>query len=120
MVPSIVFCIYAGPISDRIGQKPLMMMPIIGFIFSSIAAMVNYTFIEVIPIELLYFESLPAFFGGIPVYYLGIYSYGSLVTKPEERAHRIARLDGTETLATLVGTLISPGTHFLEFHKSDQ
>jgi predicted MFS family arabinose efflux permease len=62
----------------------------------------------VLPIEFFYLESLPAFFGGLVVYYLGIYGYGASVTEPGERAHRIARLDGTETLATMLGTLLSP------------
>ena len=112
----MVFCVYAGPLSDHFGQKPLIMLPLIGYIFSSIAGFINYTFIDSIPIEFLYFETVYAFFGGIAVYYLGIYSYGSRVSKPEERAHRIARLDGVETLATVIGTLISPGT---QLHSSD-
>ena len=115
-IPGMVFCIYAGPLSDHFGQKPLIMLPLIGYIFSSIAGFINYTFIDSIPIEFLYFETVYAFFGGIAVYYLGIYSYGSRVSKPEERAHRIARLDGVETLATVIGTLISPGT---QLHSSD-
>ena len=115
-IPGMVFCIYAGPLSDHFGQKPLIMLPLIGYIFSSIAGFINYTFIDSIPLEFLYFETVYAFFGGIAVYYLGIYSYGSRVSKPEERAHRIARLDGVETLATVIGTLISPGT---QLHSSD-
>ena len=115
-IPGMVFCVYAGPLSDHFGQKPLIMLPLIGYIFSSIAGFINYTFIDSIPLEFLYFETVYAFFGGIAVYYLGVYSYGSRVSKPEERAHRIARLDGVETLATVIGTLISPGT---QLHSSD-
>ena len=109
-VPAIVYSLYAGPISDRSGQKPLIMLPLIGFIFSAISGILTYAFIETIPIEFFYFESVYAFFGGVPVYYLGIYNYGAMVSKPEDRAHRIAILDGVETLATLIGTLLSPGT----------
>ena len=49
-----------------------------------------------------------AFFGGLAVYYLGVYSYGTDVSKPEDRAYRLARLDGIETVAVVVGTSLSP------------
>jgi hypothetical protein len=69
---------------------------------------VNYAFIETLPLEFLYLDNIAAFFGGSTVYYLGVYSYGTTVTKPEERAHRLARLDGVETLGNVLGTLLSP------------
>ena len=75
----------------------------------AISGIVTFAFIETIPLEFFYFESVYAFFGGLPVYYLGVYNYGAMVSKPEDRAHRIAILDGVETLATLIGTLLSPG-----------
>jgi hypothetical protein len=48
------------------------------------------------------------FFGGYAVYYLGVYSYGTTVTQAPERAYRLTRLDGIESLASIVGTLASP------------
>jgi membrane protein DedA with SNARE-associated domain len=61
-----------------------------------------------LPLEFFYLDSISSFFGGSTVYYLGVYSYGTTVTKPKERAHRLARLDGVETLANIIGTLLSP------------
>jgi MFS family permease len=107
-VPGILFSLYAGPLSDKFGRKPLLMFPIVGYIFSAIGGMINYSFLNTLPLEFFYIETLPAFFGGLVVYYLGMYGYGASVSEPEERAHRIARLDGTETLATVAGTLLSP------------
>ncbi len=84
------------------------MFPIVGYFFSAIGGIISYVFLETLPLEFFYIETLPAFFGGLVVYYLGLYGYGASVSEPEERAHRIARLDGTETLATIAGTLLSP------------
>ena len=107
-IPGILFSLYAGPLSDKFGRKPLLMFPIVGYFFSAIGGIINYMFLETLPLEFFYIETLPAFFGGLVVYYLGMYGYGASVSEPEERAHRIARLDGTETLATIAGTLLSP------------
>ena len=107
-IPGIVFAIYAGPLSDHFGRKPLMMLPILGYLISAIGGIINYAFLESLPLEFFFVDTIPAFFGGLIVYYLGQYGYGASVTKPEERAHRIARLDGSEYIATLIGTLLSP------------
>ena len=107
-VPGILFSLYAGPLSDKFGRKPLMMFPILGFIFSSIGGIINYAFLESLPLQFFYIDTIPTFLGGMVVYYLGLYGYGASVSEPEERAHRIARLDGVETIATMVGTLLSP------------
>jgi len=69
---------------------------------------VNYAFIETLPLEFFYFDSIASFFGGSTVYFLGVYSFGTTVTTPKERAYRLARLDGIETLAVIIGTLLSP------------
>jgi hypothetical protein len=38
----------------------------------------------------------------------GVYTYGASVCSDADRSHRIARLDGIETMATVAGTLLSP------------
>jgi hypothetical protein len=38
----------------------------------------------------LYFQ-LWFFFGGMMVYYMGMYGYGTDITTPDERAYRLAR-----------------------------
>jgi hypothetical protein len=49
----------------------------VGFVLSAISGIINFTFIDSFPLEFFYFESVYAFFGGISVYYLGIYNYGA-------------------------------------------
>ena len=107
-VPGIFFSLYAGPLSDRFGRKPVLMIPILGTALQAFGGLINYIFLDSLPLEFFYIETISTFFGGMVVYYLGVYGYGASVSEPEERAHRIARLDGTEYLATLIGTLLSP------------
>ena len=107
-VPGVIYSLYAGPLSDTLGRKPAIMIPLIGFIFTSISGIINFAFIKELPLEFFYLETISSFFGGFTIYYLGIYSYGASVSEPNDRAHRIARLDGVETLSIMIGTLLSP------------
>ena len=106
-VPRIIFSLYGGPISDQIGRKPIILIPILGHAFMALSGIINYAFIETLPLEFLYLENISAFFGGLDLYYLGVYSYGTSVTTTENRAYRISRLDGTETIAMVIGIYVS-------------
>ena len=46
--------------------------------------------------------------GGGAVWYLGMYSFAADITTVEERASRMARFDGFEQTAYIVGTALSP------------
>ena len=107
-VPIIAFSIIAGALSDVFGRKPLILVPLIGDFLSAISSIINFAFIETLPMEFFYAEKINSFFGGYAVYYLGIYSYGTSVTKQNERTHRLSRLDGTETFAMVIGTILAP------------
>ncbi len=107
-VPLVIFSVIAGALSDVFGRKPLILFPLIGYLLNALANIVNYAFIEDLPVEFFYLNRIGYFFGGYAVYYLGIFSYVTTVTKPTERAYRLTRLDGIETLASIIGTLISP------------
>jgi hypothetical protein len=45
--------------------------------------------------------------GGMGVYYMGMYSFGASVAKPDERSVLLARYDGVERLGNLIGNLCS-------------
>ena len=106
-VPRIIFSLYGGPFSDKLGRKPILLIPILGYIFTALSGIINYAFIETLPLEFFYLETISSFFGGLDLYYLGVYSYGTSVTTTENRAYRISRLDGVETIAMVTGTLLS-------------
>ena len=103
-VPAFIYSLFAGALSDDFGRKPLMVFPMIGNVLVSVSLLVNYLFIETLPVEFFWMAKLSQYFGGISVLYLGTYGYVAIITTPEERAYRLARLDGVETLATIAGT----------------
>jgi len=107
-VPIIFFSIIAGALSDEFGRKPPLLFPMMGNLLAMIIELFNYAYLDVLPVQFFYLDSIYAFFGGYAVYYLGMYSFVTHVTKPKERAHRLARLDGTELLGYVSGTLMSP------------
>ena len=50
-----------------------MVFPIIGKLVSDVGMIINYAFIEKVPIELFFIEPVDSFFGGGAVFYLGKY-----------------------------------------------
>ena len=106
--PLILFSIIAGALSDVFGRKPLLLYPLCGYLIGSIMNIINYAFIEVLPVEFFYMNRINALFGGYAVMWLGIYGYVTTVTKPGERAYRLTRLDGVMTLSSVTGTFLSP------------
>ena len=107
-VPALIYTLFVGALSDDLGRKPLIIIPLIGGILSAVSDVFMYIYLETLPLEFFYLEQFYYFLGGSPVYYLGFYGYGSSITSFKERASRLARFDGTETLAILCGTALSP------------
>ena len=72
-VPSVFYSFFAGSLSDDYGRKPLIILPTFGVVIGMILSIINYSFIETLPIEFFYISG-PAwwmFLGGNAVYYLG-------------------------------------------------
>ena len=106
--PLIFFTIIAGALSDVFGRKPLMLVPLTGYILSSLVHILYYTFMDALPIEFLFLIRISSLFGGYAVLFLGIYGYGAADSKPEDRTYRMARIDGIETISGVIGTALSP------------
>lgn len=115
----MVFSVLAGALSDKFGRKPLLIFPILGNVLAKSTGLINYAFISDLPLEFFYLDNLGSFFGGYAVYYLGTYSYLTCVTRPTERAHRLARADGVEFVGSIIGTLLSPVIlEYLDYYGS--
>jgi len=71
--PSILYVFFAGALSDKFGRKPLILIPLLGFLFANVATLVNAVYLEELPVQFFYLEESMSFFGGLAVYYLGIY-----------------------------------------------
>ena len=125
--PALIYTLFAGSLADDFGFKPFILLPCIGTLVSDIGnakyyanfinylksyifigMLINCIFIEEVPLQFFYFESLGAFFGGTAVFYLGVYGYGTSVSQAKARASTLARYDGMETLGLIFGTLLSP------------
>ena len=100
-VPSVAFSLIMGAFADNFGPKIVFALPIFGHLLDTVIAIVNYAFYRSLPLEMLYLQNMYWLFGGLPVYYLGMYPYGSLITEPKDRPARLARFDGTEILAQM-------------------
>jgi MFS family permease len=107
-VPLIAFTIIAGALSDVFGRKPLLLYPLAGYFLGSLINIINYAFIDTLPLEFFYLNKISAFFGGNAVFILGVFVYGTSVTKPKERSYRFSRIDGIFTLSSIIETLLSP------------
>ena len=87
--PAILFAIIGGALSDVFGRKPLILLPLIGYFLSSTVNVISYAFIEILPVEFIYLNRISYFFGGYAVMWLGVYGYGTSVTKTVNRTYRL-------------------------------
>ena len=63
-VPAIIYSFIAGSLLDKFGCKPFLIFPCFGLFICSICAMINYAFIEDLPVEFFFLDSLFDLFGG--------------------------------------------------------
>ena len=63
-IPAIIYSFIAGSLLDKFGCKPFLIFPCFGLFICSICAMINYAFIEDLPVEFFFLDSLFDLFGG--------------------------------------------------------
>ena len=107
-VPTIIYAIMAGSLSDRFGRKPLMISVMVGQILEGLALLVNTIWFSDLGLEYLWLTNVYSLFGGGAVWYLAVYGWAADVTSVEERSSRMARFDGFEQTAYIVGNALSP------------
>ena len=108
-VPTMIYAVLAGSLSDKFGRGPLLVLPIVGQILEGIALLANtvtrtwhitrhkpYIFrhqvwFAELPLEALWLANVYDWFGGSAVWYLGVYTFAADITAPGERASRMAR-----------------------------
>ena len=96
-IPGVIYSLFAGALVDRFGKfKLLIFFPIFGTMLTRLIMLINYAFLDTLPVEIFHLRSISSIFGGMSIYYLGYYGYGAAISTPEERAHRMAIFDGFE------------------------
>ena len=57
-LPGVLFTLVAGPLSDRYGRKPLLLISLTGFVLLQLVFLVNAIWFEELAVEYLLIESL--------------------------------------------------------------
>ena len=107
-VPTVIYAVLAGSLSDKFGRKPLMVAAILGQILEGVALLVNQIWFTELKLEYLWATNIYDMMGGGAIWYLAVYGFAADITSVEERASRMARFDGFEQLAFIVGNSVSP------------
>jgi len=105
-LPSIVLALFIGPWSDKNGRKPLMLLPLLGFMVSTFVWILNVYYMDW-PAKYLMATAIYSFFGGITCLLIGMYSYLADVTSLRSRTTRIGLLDIFLFAGIPAGTFLS-------------
>jgi MFS family permease len=103
-MPTIFFSFFAGSLSDDYGRKPLLFWPLLGGTIGMVFHIINYTWINELPMAFFYVpDCFWYFFGGSPIWYLGVYGYGASISQPNDRVKLLARYDSLELIGLVPG-----------------
>jgi len=70
-IPGIVLAFFAGPLSDKIGRKPLLIFSLFGYLILSVVFLINSIWFYELKVEFLLFECLQDITGGEIVFGVG-------------------------------------------------
>ena len=102
-LPTVIFTLFAGPLSDTFGRKPLMVLPLVGFLVLNLVLLVNSVFFQALRVEFLLFECLQDLTGGRAIFTLAAQCYIMDISTKESRTARLCFLDAVTGLAIMIG-----------------
>ena len=88
-----------------------MIFPILGQILEGAALLINKIWFRELPPEALWLANIYDVLGGGAIWYLAVYGFAADITVPDDRASRMARFDGFEQTAFVVGNALSPSIY---------
>ena len=88
-IPPMFVSLFIGPWSDRIGRKPLIMIPFFGLCWSQAVYLISSIFFD-LPTEMLLLDIFNNIFGGNAVIWLGIYCYYADLSTHKTRTMKLA------------------------------
>ena len=88
----MLVALFIGPWSDKNGRKPVMMIPMAGYILSTLWYLLNIHYLHW-PATYLLASGVTQIFGGFVVFLIGMYSYMADITSTRARTTRIGVLD---------------------------
>ena len=78
LIPAFVYSFFTGSFTDTFGRrKILIILPVIGRVTEMVIYIFNYAFIDAWPTEVFYASASFNVFGGISMFWLGVYTYAS-------------------------------------------
>ena len=80
----------------------------LGQILEGVALLLNKIWFTQLRLEFLWLTNVYDMMGGGAIWYLAVYGFAADITTVEERASRMARFDGFEQTAYVVGNSLSP------------
>ena len=102
-LPAVLFTLFAGPLSDSFGRKPLLVFPLLGFLVLNLVLLVNSVFFTALRVEFLLFECLQDLTGGRAIFTLAARCYLMDISTKESRTARLCLLDAVTGLAIMIG-----------------
>ena len=70
IVPLLII-LMVGPWSDKAGRRPLILIPLLGYIFNDLQLLMNVIFFDELKVEFLMLDVFQVFLGGGSLFYLG-------------------------------------------------
>ena len=102
-VPSILVSLFYGGLSDQLGRKLFLILPVCGTAFNAVVILLVVYFSHVLPLSFLLLGSIvTGFLGNFSVVNFAVYSYASDVSSKTRRTTQIGVL---ESMTYLGGTL---------------
>ena len=101
--PGMVFTLFAGPLTDTYGRKPLIICALLGYFLLDIIFLINSIWFYELKVEYLLLECLQDLTGGGAAFYLASYSLMVDITTPANRTRRLSFLDSFMPIGFVIG-----------------